>query len=194
MSPALPISMVSLEQLSEIHAQFRRQMNADVAQALRKHGVIYRTCFGVPSMRLREVAERYTPSTELAEALWKEDIRESKMLATRLYPPTEMTLTTALRWISEIRYEEIADQACMNLFAHLPIAVSLLEACLLHTKPQQVLTVYCGLKLAARLHPSQLPAEILQPILQTVTQYIETATQTSLRTAAYWAKENLMNT
>lgn len=184
--------MVSLEQLSEIHAQFRRQMNADVSHALREHGVLYRTCFGVPSMRLREVAERYVPSAELAEALWKEEIRESKMLATRLYPPAEMTLATALRWISEIRYEEIADQACMNLFIHLPFAVSLLEKCLLHAAQQPALTVYCGLKLAARLQPAQLPAEIEPTILQTIKQQMATAKRASIRTAAYWALENLM--
>ncbi len=166
-------------------------MNADVAHALREHGIIYRTCFGVPSMRLREVAERYTPSAELAETLWNEEIRESKMLATRLYPSTEMTAETALRWISEIRYEEIADQACMNLFVHVPFAVSLLEECLLSGTQKPAMALYCGLKMAARLPLSQLPAEILPQIQQTVKLLMETAPQTSLRTAAYWALENL---
>ncbi len=168
-------------------------MNADVAHALREHGVIYRTCFGVPSMRLREVAERYAPSAELAETLWNEEIRESKMLATRLYPPMEMLPATAERWISEIRYEEIADQACMNLFVHVPFAASLLDKCLLTASRQSPMTIYCGLKLAARLQPSQLSAETLAQLRQKARQYMETATQVSLRTAAYWTLENLTN-
>jgi 3-methyladenine DNA glycosylase AlkD len=142
--------MVSNATLSEIHAQFRRQMNADVAAALARGGVKYHLCFGVPSMRLREVAERYAPSAELAETLWHEDIRESKMLATRLYPALEMERTTAERWVGEVPYTEIADQVCMNLFSRLPYAPALTTDWLQadpHTEPMKC---YCALMLQAR--------------------------------------------
>jgi hypothetical protein len=145
--------------LSDIHAQFRRQMNADVAASLARGGVHYHLCFGVPSMRLREVAERYEPSVELAEVLWAEDIRESKMLATRLYPADRMDRPTADRWADEIRYVEIADQACMNLFSRLPYAEALAQEWLTEglTGGQTVapMKCYCALRIQIRrgTHP-----------------------------------------
>jgi 3-methyladenine DNA glycosylase AlkD len=164
--------------LSDIHAQFRRQMNADIAGTLARGGVRYHLCFGVPSMRLREVAERYTPSVELAEALWTEDIRESKMLATRLYPIGQMTREVADRWAGEIRYAEIADQACMNLFSRLPFAAELAETWLrgeAHTAPMRT---YCALMLYARLESSKPDARRLQELVA------DTTLPTALRTAA----------
>ena len=140
--------MVSKELLSEIHAHFRRRMNADVSGALRRHGVAYGVAFGVPSMQLREVAALYAPSAELAEALWAEDIRESKMLATRLYPPSAMDEATALRWVLSAPYDEVTDQLTMHLLSHLPEAERLMQH--LAERPERMAR-YAALKLAARL-------------------------------------------
>lgn len=181
--------------LNDIHAQFRRQMNADVSVALRKHGLLYKVAFGVPSMRLHAIAERYTPSVELAEALWAEDIRESKMLATRLYPIGEMTLQTAKRWIDSIRYAEIADQCCMNLLAHLPFVDELMQDLLPAddsvVAPDNMAT-YTAMKLAARCDTS-LWAPSLQDLTLRQAEQIAgcTACSMQLRTAAYWAIENI---
>lgn len=167
--------MVSKELLSEIHAQFRRQMNADVSAALRRHGVAYRVAFGVPSMRLREVAERYAPSAELAEALWAEDIRESKMLATRLYPAGAMDEATAVRWATEAPHDEVADQLAMHLLSRLPEAERLAER--LAARPERMAR-YVALKLAARLgsHALDATARALAA---------DTTADMALRTAAY---------
>ena len=140
--------MISPEFLSDIHAQFRRQMNADVSASLRDHGVSYRLAFGVPSMRLREVAALYEPSAELAETLWKEDIRESKMLATRLYPVGDFSDSTAKRWVTEAPYDEITDQLVMNLLARVPYAREMLMP-LMESGDRR--SIYTALKLATRL-------------------------------------------
>ena len=140
--------MIQPELLSEIHAQFRRQMNADVSASLRVHGVSYKLAFGVPSMRLKDVAALYEPSDELAETLWQEDIRESKMLATRLYPIGTFTRPTAERWTEEAPYDEISDQLVMNLLARVPYVQDLLDTL---TKSDDRRRLYTALKLATRL-------------------------------------------
>lgn len=184
--------MVSDTLLSEIHAQFRRQMNADISLSLRRHGLDYRTIFGVPSMRLKEVAEQYAPSVELAEALWAEEIRESKMLATRLYPPHQMDEERATRWVNEIRHTEIADQACMNLFAHLSIAPRLCKRWLQTDESSCFIQCYCGLKLAARIPRERWDKEEIDTIIRRAQTLIcHEDTHISLRTAAHWAIENL---
>lgn len=140
--------MISPEFLSDIHAQFRRQMNADVSASLRDHGVSYRLAFGVPSMRLREVAALYEPSAELAETLWKEDIRESKMLATRLYPVGEFSASAAARWVTQAPYDEITDQLVMNLLSRVSYASGMLRP-LVESGDRR--SIYTALKLATRL-------------------------------------------
>ncbi|MBR0036023.1 MAG: DNA alkylation repair protein [Bacteroidales bacterium] len=133
--------------ISEIHAHFRRLRNGEVADNLRAQGICYRLAWGLESYRLKAIAGQYTPNAELAETLWNEDVRESKMLATRLYPIGEMTREKAEAWSLQIPYAEIADQACMNLFARLPFASQLAKDWIMGTRMQQ----YCALQLKLRL-------------------------------------------
>lgn len=113
------------EQMRAIKRQFRRAMNGIVAAGMRERGVVYRVNFGLTLPLLKRIASQYTPDRTLAERLWGEQVRESKMLATWLYPADEMTWDRACRWVDEIPYAEIADLCCMNLFSRLPYAFAL---------------------------------------------------------------------
>ena len=120
--------------LSKVHAEFRKLRNGEVGDNLRAQGIDYKTIWGLESYRLKGIAELLLPEIEtqemqaaLAERLWEEEVRESKMLATRLYPKELMTEPVAQQWASAIRYTELADQACMNLFARLPFAEALVS-------------------------------------------------------------------
>lgn len=97
-------------------------MNGIVSTSMREKGMEYRINFGLTLPLIRSIAESYTPNAELARYLWKEQVRESKMLATWLYPSDEMTPEIAQQWAEEIPYPEIADVCCMNLFVKLPFA------------------------------------------------------------------------
>lgn len=187
--------MISDKLLSEIHAQFRRQMNADISQSLRQHGLNYRIAFGVPSMRLAEIARLYEPSAELAEVLWSEDIRESKMLATRLYPIEQMTPETAFRWMTEISHEEVADQACMNLFARLPYASTLCMQWTESYEEKGSYRLYCALKIVNRLGAEHFAEEERKRLLKRLqTMANDTTLPLHLRTEAFWAAENFADT
>lgn len=104
---------------------FRQAMNADLSNSMRAHGLEYRMNFGVPSPRIKLIASQFEPNAADAQYLWNEDVRESKMLATYLFPKEEMTEALANEWAAQIRYPEIADQAAMNLFVALPFAEQL---------------------------------------------------------------------
>lgn len=97
-------------------------MNGIVSTSMREKGMGYRVNFGLTLPLIRNIAESYVPNAKLAHYLWKEQVRESKMLATWLYPLNEMTPEIAQEWVEEIPYPEIADVCCMNLFAKLPFA------------------------------------------------------------------------
>ena len=83
---------------------------------MRQKGMNYKLIFGVPIPEIKHIAAVHEPDAELARALWKEDVREMKILATLLFPAGSMTQEEALAWMREIPYPEIAEQCCNNLF------------------------------------------------------------------------------
>ena len=72
------------EQLKEIKTQLRLSMNGAVSQSMREKGLVYKLNFGVELPRIKAIAETYEKDHSLAQALWKEDIRECKIMAGRL--------------------------------------------------------------------------------------------------------------
>ena len=59
---------------------------------------------------------------DLAIALWKENVRECKILATMLMPPEKMLPEVCDIWMEQIPSQEIAEQAAFNLWQYLPYA------------------------------------------------------------------------
>lgn len=118
------------DEIKEIRIQLRRAMNGVTSTSMREKGVHYKLNFGVPIPEIKQIAATHEPNAALAEALWKEDIREFKILATLLQPVDTFTNEQAERWIEKIHYLEIAEQCSKNLFSKLPkadeLAISLL--------------------------------------------------------------------
>ena len=112
------------EQLKDIKTQFRLAMNGAVSQSMREKGLVYKLNFGVELPRIKQIAARYEKNHELAQALWKEDIRECKILAALLQPVETFLPEIADIWVEDIRNIEIAELTCMNLFQRLPYAAA----------------------------------------------------------------------
>ncbi len=110
------------ETVRQIKAQLRLFMNGVLSQSLREKGIKYRLIFGVELPRLKEIAAGYEQNHDLAQALWKEDIRECKILATYLQPAESFDAELADFWMESIGNTELADYVCMALFRRLPYA------------------------------------------------------------------------
>ena len=110
------------EQLKDIKTQLRLSMNGAVSQSMREKGLVYKLNFGVELPRIKAIAETYEKDHSLAQALWKEDIRECKILAGLLQPIDTFFPEIADIWVEDIRNIEIAELTCMNLFQNLPYA------------------------------------------------------------------------
>lgn len=114
-------------ELRTIRTQLRLAMNGVIATSMREKGMKYKLNFGVPVPEIREIAKSHTPDAGLAATLWKEDIREFKILATLLQPAEIFSAEQAQQWVREIPYPEIAEQASRNLFSRIPEAEALVE-------------------------------------------------------------------
>ena len=110
------------EQVKEIKQSFRQMMDGAVARSMREKGLAYKLNWGATLPRLREMADGYGKNYDLAIALWKEDVRECKILATMMMPPAEVLPEVIDIWMEQITSQEIAEQAVFNLFQYLPFA------------------------------------------------------------------------
>ena len=84
---------------------------------------------------------RHEPGSDLAAALWKEDIREFKILASLLQPVDDFPFKQAEQWVKEIPYLEIAEQCSRNLFCKLPYVDNLLLGLIFNVEDEYARTV-----------------------------------------------------
>lgn len=110
------------EKVKEIKQSFRQMMDGAVAQSMRQKGADYKLNWGATLPRLREMAAELGQNYDLALELWKQDVRECKILATMLMPPDEILPEVVDIWMEQTTSLEIAEQAAFNLYQHLPFA------------------------------------------------------------------------
>ena len=109
-------------QVKEIKQSFRQMMDGAVAQSMRNKGVDYKLNWGATLPRLREKADEIGKNYDLAIALWKENVRECKILATMVMPADVVLPEVIEIWLEQMPTQEIAEQAAFNLFQYLPYA------------------------------------------------------------------------
>lgn len=108
--------------IKEIKQSFRLLMNGEASRSLREKGVEYKLIWGISLPQLKQMAQKYEKSYALAVELWKQDIRECKVLATLLMPPDEMPEEVAEIWMEQTRTQEMAEVEAFNLFQYLSYA------------------------------------------------------------------------
>ena len=120
----------------------------NVAKSMRDKGVDYRLNWGATLPRLREMADEIGKDYDLAIALWKENVRECKILATMIMPADRMLPEVADIWMEQTPTQEIAEQAAFNLYQHLPYAP---EKAYTWMASDKELWQLCGFHILARL-------------------------------------------
>lgn len=136
------------ERIKQIKQSFRQMMDGAVAQSMRDKGVNYHLNWGATLPRLREMADEIGPDYDLAIALWKENVRECKILATMLMPADEMLPEVVDIWMDQIPSLEIAEQLSFNLWQHLPYAP---EKAYQWLASEREYDQYCGFHVLTRL-------------------------------------------
>ena len=109
-------------QVKAIKQSFRQMMDGKVAQSMRDKGLDYHLNWGATLPRLRDNADEIGKDYDLAIALWKENVRECKILATMIMPPDEVLPEVIDIWMEQTPTQEIAEQAAFNLYQYLPFA------------------------------------------------------------------------
>lgn len=136
------------DKIKSIKQSFRLFMDGAVAKSMRDKGLQYHLNWGIPITRLKEMAMPYGKDYNLAVALWKENIRECKILATLIMPPKEMPIELVELWMEETPSQELAEIAAFNLYQYLSFAPLLAYRWIASSNEIEQI---CGYQLLARL-------------------------------------------
>lgn len=128
------------ETTKKIKQSLRLSMNGVVSTHQRRQGLDYKINFGVEVPRLKAIAQEYKKDKELATTLWRDNIRECKLLAIFLLPQ-ESYNEIAEEWVNEVPFTEIADHLAMNILSKLPTAT---EEAFKWLNNEKGLSQYCG--------------------------------------------------
>lgn len=140
--------MDTKETIRAIKQELRLAMNGVASSLMRESGIEYKLNFGVELPRLQHIARQFPADHRLAGELWKENIRECKILATLLQPADSFLPEIADIWMEDIRQPELAQQLVMNLLAGMPYAS---EKAFCWMADERPMFRYAGFLLLARL-------------------------------------------
>lgn len=136
------------QQVKDIKQSFRQMMDGSIAASMRSKGVDYKLNWGATLPRLKEKAAEIGKNYDLAIALWKENVRECKILATMVMPADEVLPEVIDIWMEQTPTQEIAEQAAFNLYQYLPYAPAKAFAWMASPEPLYQL---CGFHVLSRL-------------------------------------------
>ena len=106
----------------QIKRSFRLLMNGPTSQSMSQKGIGYKINWGVPFIELKKMASEYGKDYSLAIELWKEDIRECKILATLIMPADEMLPEITDIWMEQVKTQEMAEMLAFNLLQYVNYA------------------------------------------------------------------------
>jgi hypothetical protein len=189
------------EKLKEIKQSFRLYMNGVTAQSLRDKGVNYHLNWGVSLQHLQEMAaeikaEGHTPAElhELSILLWKENIRECKILATMLMPADNFPADLAMLWVEQTPTQEVAELAAMHLYQHLPYAKDMALQLIAQPYEMAQLQGYCILARLFSNNTEFTESEINEVIDQAQSTFKSQSSDISHQSSSISLRHAILNT
>jgi Predicted DNA alkylation repair enzyme len=127
MSEYIYISAETERQLKRIRRSIYLKMNGVTADRMVSDGVAYAKNYGVSLPELKQMAGKIPHDKALAEALWRDKVRETMLLATFVYPVEEFDEDRAAAWVTDVMTLELAENLSRNLLGKIPYVGSVVE-------------------------------------------------------------------
>ena len=187
------------EKLKEIKQSFRLYMNGVTAKSLCDKGLNYHLNWGASLQHLQEMAGEYKDltteeKTELASLLWKENIRECKILATMLMPADNFPADLAMLWVEQTPTQEVAELAAMHLYQHLPYAKDMALQLIAQPYEMAQLQGYCILARLFSNNTEFTESEINEVIDQAQSTFKSQSSDISHQSSSISLRHAILNT
>jgi hypothetical protein len=141
-------------------------------------------------------AEGHTPAEfhELSILLWKENIRECKILATMLMPADTFPADLAMLWVEQTPTQEVAELAAMHLYQHLPYAKDMALQLIAQPYEMAQLQGYCILARLFSNNTEFTESEINEVIDQAQSTFKSQSSSISPQTSSIALRHSILNT
>jgi 3-methyladenine DNA glycosylase AlkD len=114
--------MQSIPSVNEIIDQLKSLSNPVNVNGMVRFGINPANTMGVSMPVLRNIARQIGHHHVLALQLWYAGVHETRILASLVDKPAEVTEEQMEKWTAEFDSWDICDQCCSNLYARIPIA------------------------------------------------------------------------
>jgi 3-methyladenine DNA glycosylase AlkD len=108
--------------LEEIIKELESLSSPEDVEGMARFGINPEKAYGVRIPELRKMAKKTGKDHYLAERLWNFAYHETRILATMIDDPSEVSEEQMERWVLDFNTWDICDQCCMNLFDKTPFA------------------------------------------------------------------------
>jgi 3-methyladenine DNA glycosylase AlkD len=157
--------------LQRIVEEIKSRRSGPTSDSLTQFGIEYKVNYGVPITELRKIAEPYIGNHPLALELFKQDIRECKIIASIIDDPTQITGEQIDEWAQSFTNIEIVEQVCSNVLWKADCALSRsIQWCL----SEDNLLIKAGLLVAAHSATNlQVKDVVFEPYLEIISSLNE---------------------
>ena len=101
---------------SDILTRLKSLGDPEAAEGMARYGITAEKIYGVSIPNLRKLAKEIGKKHELAIKLWEENARETRILASMIDDPNQVTEQQMEQWVQDFDSWEVCDQCIMNLF------------------------------------------------------------------------------
>ncbi len=105
---------------NEIIAKLKQLKNPKTLAGKAHFGINVSKALGLSMPQIRGIAKQITKDHALAEAMWQADIHETRLIASMIDIPHEVTEDQMERWVVGFNSWDICDQTCGELFDRTP--------------------------------------------------------------------------
>lgn len=105
------------KEIKQLKNEIMLSMNGICAENIDNSGLKYQRNFGVSVARLKEIAQNHSKNHELAQRLWFMSIRETKILATLLYPTERFSIDDMNEWIESADSAELIEMLSFGILS-----------------------------------------------------------------------------
>ena len=106
----------------EIINELEDLSNPEDIEGMARFGINQMKRYGVRMPELRRIAKKNGKNHALAEKLWNAGYGETKILASLIDDPRQVTEDQMEKWALDFDSWDVCDQCCMNLFRKTPFA------------------------------------------------------------------------
>ena len=159
-------------------SRLKAEMNGEVVDYMQIHGLNYPLSYGVSSATVRTIAKEYAPNHNLAEFLYKQQVRELRLAAATIADPQNVNETNLDFWIQGITTMEMAENVGSFLLSRTDAADSAARRWIEHENEN---VRYCALITAVKALPTgKIKDETVEHIVLRLKKATDTPTLRAL--------------